>query len=133
MSRKKESVQDFKVGRGLGNQLFNLLLCVGINSQHFCHLVCFNRSCDKEFENEGVSCSVMFDSLPPMGYNSPDSSVHGNSPGKNTGMGCHSLFQESSQPGTEPRSPTLRADSLPKSELPGSPNREFTASYSSSH
>ena len=29
----------------------------------------------------------------PMDY-SPDSSIHGDSPGKNTGVGCHALLQE---------------------------------------
>ena len=27
-------------------------------------------------------------------YSLPDSSVHGDSPGKNTGVGCHALLQE---------------------------------------
>ena len=39
-----------------------------------------------------------------------------NSPGKNTGVGSHSLLQE-----IEPRSPALQADSLP-SEPPGKSN-----------
>ena len=30
----------------------------------------------------------------PMGSNPPDSSVHGDSPGKNAGVGCHFLLQE---------------------------------------
>ena len=29
----------------------------------------------------------------PMDCSPPDSSVHGNSPGKNTGVGCHALLQ----------------------------------------
>ena len=29
----------------------------------------------------------------PMGYSLPGSSVHGNFPGKNTGVGCHALLQ----------------------------------------
>ena len=29
----------------------------------------------------------------PMDCSPPGSSVHGNSPGKNTGLGCHALFQ----------------------------------------
>ena len=29
----------------------------------------------------------------PMDYSPPGSSVHGDSPGKNTGVGCHALFQ----------------------------------------
>ena len=41
-----------------------------------------------------LSCSVMSDSLRPHGlYNPPGSSVHGDSPDKNTGVGCHPLLQ----------------------------------------
>ena len=43
-------------------------------------------------ESESVSCSVVSDSRNPMDSGSPDSSPW-NSPGKNTGAGCHSLFQ----------------------------------------
>ena len=47
------------------------------------------------------------------------------SPGKNTGVGCHFLLQEifptqGSNPGIEPGSPTLEADAL-TSEPPGKP------------
>ena len=40
----------------------------------------------------------------PMDYSPPDCSVHGDSPGKNTGVGCHTLLQgifptERSNPG----------------------------------
>ena len=31
----------------------------------------------------------------PMDYSSPGSPVHGDSPGKNTGVGCHFLLQGS--------------------------------------
>ena len=53
----------------------------------------------------------------------PGPSVHGISPGKNTGVGCHALLQgifptQESNPGIEPRSPALQTDSLP-SEPPG--------------
>ena len=41
-----------------------------------------------------------------------------NSPGKNTGVGCHSSQEDLPNPGVEPGSPALQADSLP-SELPG--------------
>ena len=34
----------------------------------------------------------------PVVYSPPGSSVHRDSPGKNTGMGCHALLQGSSQP-----------------------------------
>ena len=57
-------------------------------------------------------CDTMTSSL-------PSSSVHGDSPGKSTRVGCHSLLQGIS-PGIEHRSPTLQADSL-QSEPPGKP------------
>ena len=57
-------------------------------------------------------CDTMTSSL-------PSSSVHGDSPGKSTRVGCHCLLQGIS-PGIEHRSPTLQADSL-QSELPGKP------------
>ena len=54
-------------------------------------LTCFSRSTDYG----GVclvtqSCPTLRD---PMDCSPPDSSVHGDSPGKNTGMGCHALLQ----------------------------------------
>ena len=56
------------------------------------------------------------DSLRSPGAYPPGSSVHGDSPGKNTGVGCHALLQDLPNPGTEPASltsPALRAGSLP--------------------
>ena len=41
------------------------------------------------------SCLTLWD---PMDCSLPGSSVHRDSPGKNTGVGCHALLQESSQP-----------------------------------
>ena len=38
-------------------------------------------------------CSVMSNSLQPMDCRPPGSSIHGNSPGKNTRVGCHALLQ----------------------------------------
>ena len=38
-------------------------------------------------------CSVVSDSLLPHGYSPPSSCVHGDSPGKNTGVDCHALLQ----------------------------------------
>ena len=62
----------------------------------------------------------------PADCNPPGSSVHGDSPGKNTGMGCHALLQRIfPTPRIKPRSPTLQADSLP-AELPGKPNYHDT-------
>ena len=40
-----------------------------------------------------LSQSVMSDSCEPMDCSLPGSSVHGDSPGKNTGVGCHALLQ----------------------------------------
>ena len=40
-----------------------------------------------------LCCLVVSDSLQPMDCSLPGSSVHGDSPGKNTGMGCHALLQ----------------------------------------
>ena len=36
------------------------------------------------------SCPTLCD---PMDYNLPGTSVHGDAPGKNTGVGCHALLQ----------------------------------------
>ena len=54
-----------------------------------------------------------------MDHSPPGSSVHGDSPSKNTGLGCHALLQGNlPNPGIKSRSSTLQADSLP-SEPPG--------------
>ena len=56
----------------------------------------------------------------PMVCNLPGSSVHTHSPGKNPGVGYHSLLQGIiGDPGIKPRSPALQANSLP-SEPPES-------------
>ena len=55
----------------------------------------------------------------PVDHSPPAPSVDGNSPGKNTRVGCHALLQEIF-PAQGLRSPTLQADSLP-AELPGKP------------
>ena len=48
------------------------------------------------------------------------------SPGKNTGVGCHFLLQRIfPNPGIEPKSPALQAHSLP-SEPPGKPTLTLT-------
>ena len=49
-------------------------------------------SCPRK-KSESVSCSVMSDSLGPLDCSQPGSSVRGDSPGKNTGVGGHSLLQ----------------------------------------
>ena len=49
----------------------------------------------------------------PIDYSLPRSSVHGDSPGKSTGVGCHVLLQGNlSKPLVKPRSPALQCDSL---------------------
>ena len=40
-----------------------------------------------------LSCSVMSSSLWPMDCSLPSNSVHGDSPGKNTGVGCQARLQ----------------------------------------
>ena len=40
-----------------------------------------------------LSRSVMSNFCDPMDYSPPGSSVHGGSPSKNTGLGCHDLLQ----------------------------------------
>ena len=40
-----------------------------------------------------LSCSVVSDFCDPVDYSLPGSSVHGDSPGKDTGVGCHFLLQ----------------------------------------
>ena len=45
-----------------------------------------------------------------MDYSQPGSSVHGISPGKNTGVGCYFLLQQNlPDPGIEPESPASPA------------------------
>ena len=69
-----------------------------------------------------LSCSIMSNSLPSHELQPPGFSVPGDSPGKNTEVGCHVLLQGNlSNPGIESRSPALQADSL-LSEPPGAWN-----------
>ena len=63
----------------------------------------------REFQNVSESRPVVSDSLRPHGLYSP-----WNSPGQNTGVSSLSLLQgDLSDPGIEPGSPALEADSLP--------------------
>ena len=69
---------------------------------------------DFVMKSESESQSVVSNSLQPHGRYSP-----WNSPGQNTGVGSLSLLQGIfPDPGIEPRSPALQADSLP-TELSG--------------
>ena len=81
-------------------------------------------------ENESESLSLVSDSLQPMDCNQPGFFVHGNFPGKNTGVGSHSLRQgDLPNPGIKLRSSALQAESLP-SELPGKPTNTGVGSLS---
>ena len=76
-------------------------------------------------QNESESCSVVSDSLEPLGLYSP-----WNSPGQNTGVCSLSLLQGNlPNSGIEPRSPTLWADSLP-AEPQGKPKNPGVGSLS---
>ena len=56
----------------------------------------------------------MSSSLLPYGLHPARLLCPWDSPGKNTGVSCHALFQGNlPNPGIEPRSPSLQADSLP--------------------
>ena len=70
------------------------------------------------------SCPALCDL---MDCSLPGSSVLWDSPGKNTGVGC--MPSSLSNLGSEPRSPTLQADSLP-SEPPGKPRNTRVGSLS---
>jgi len=69
-----------------------------------------------------VSHAVVSDSLGTHGLGPARLLCPWDSPGKNTGMGCHFLLQEIflTQGSHAPGSPALQADSLP-SEPPGKP------------
>ena len=84
---------------------------------------------------EQLCCTVLSWSVVPNSFDSmdcspPDSSVHGDFPGRNTGSGlpCPPLG-DLPNPGTEPRSPALQADSLP-SEPSGKPKKTGVGSLS---
>ena len=75
--------------------------------------------------NWSESCSVVSDSLRPHGLYSP-----WNSPGQNTGVSSLPLLQGNlPNPGIEPRSPALKANSLP-AEPQGKPNNTGVGSLS---
>ena len=67
--------------------------CV-FHHQRFCSLVC--KSVYTKHNAWHVLCLVSQSCLTlcnPMDCSPPGSSVHGDSPGKNTGVGCHALLQ----------------------------------------
>ena len=65
----------------------------------------------------------------PMDCSLPGFSVHGDSPGKNTGEGGLPPPGDLPNPGIKPRSPALQADSLP-SKPPGKPKNTGVGSLS---
>ena len=69
-------------------------------------------------ESESVSRSVLSDSLQSHGVYRARLLCPWNSPGKNTGVGCHSLLQSNSQPKDQTWVSGMWADALP-SEPPG--------------
>ena len=71
-----------------------------------------------------VTLLVVSDSLGPHGLKLTRLLCPWNFPGKNTGVGCHSLLRDLLNPGVKPRSPTLQADSLP-SEPPAKTIRQY--------
>ena len=81
-------------------------------SSHSCYLACFR------LRGESGSCSVVSNSLRPHGPQLTRFLCPWNSPGKNTGVDCHSLFQGIFT--TQGSNPALQADFLP-SEPPGKP------------
>ena len=84
--------------------------------------------------SSGLSHSVVSDFVFLMDCSPPGFSVHGDSPGKNTGMGCHALLQgifptRWKGTGIKARSPALLVDSL-LSEPPGKPMNTRVGSLS---
>ena len=61
----------------------------GLRSAVFIHL----KRASGLLSHHVLCCSVMSDSLLPRDCNPPGSSVHGDSPGKTTGVDCHALPQ----------------------------------------
>ena len=77
------------------------------------------RMCAKSLQSSPALCD-------PMDHSPPGSSVHGASPGKNTGVGCHALLQgifptQGSIPPVAPVAPALQADFFFTAEPLGSP------------
>ena len=79
----------------------------------------YQRSREEGFDclRAVLSCSVVSDSLWSHGLEPTRLLCPGNSPGKNTGVGSHSLLQGISKARNELRSPALQADSLPSESL----------------
>ena len=118
-----------------------------VHSLHLCLYSCpANRLIITIFHDSmclvAQSCLTLCD---PMDCSPAGSSVHGNSPGKNTGVGCHAILEWVAMPywsglpclppgdppnsGMKSRSPILQEDSLP-SEKTGKPKSTGAGSQS---
>ena len=80
--------------------IFGLLRMIISRSLHVAACVCTKSR---------QSCLTLCN---PMGYSPPGFSVHGDSPGKNTGMGCHALLQGIYSPDLGIKPASLRSPSL---------------------
>ena len=88
--------------------LFYWSLCLSTNTTIFIIFIYMCCACLLVSQ----SCPTLCD---PMDCSLPGSSVRGDSPGKNTEVDAMLSSRGSFNPGIEPRSPALQADSLPPS------------------
>ena len=127
------------------------LHCSFLGHKHLPHLKHLNRSCthhagspqthqatpkNRDAPSHVSTCRVLCAQSPqscpilrdPMDCSLPDSSVHGDSLGKNTGVGCHFLLQGSSRSRDQTHVSCISctaADSLPLAP-PGKPSTTVT-------
>ena len=84
-------------GRGDGKPITTLWKRLGSFNAYLWSVVGGGDLVVKEGDNELVLVCLVTQSDPtlwdPMDCSPPGSSVHGDSPGKNTGVGCHALLQ----------------------------------------
>ena len=73
----------------------NFILSMAVVLSHFSHVQLFeNLIVTDHFGSFIFQCFCVFvHPSDPMDCSPPGSSVHGGSPGKNTGVGCHALLQ----------------------------------------
>ena len=124
-----------------GQLLHHHLQKLQYNQQNVCSLLsrvqfCNPMDCSPPgssvlFQASNVSCSVLSDSSRSHGLQPARLLCPWNSPGKNTGVGCHSLLQ-GILPTQGSNLGLLHSckDSLP-SELPGKPNQQNTTIFKS--
>ena len=89
------------------------------NSQDMETTYMFNKAVGKEDVVHTCSGILLSRLCNPIDYSPPGSMEFSrNSPGKNTGVGCHSLLQGNlPDPGIELRSPAMQVDFLPSEPL----------------